>query len=158
MEIRLAEKNRAAVLQTPHDFSVFRGNPVFEQLARRGGPDAHRVDVVLQRDRNAVEGSSPHPPLLLRLHLARGCQSLLPRDCDERIQGGVVTVNSLEAGLREIDWRCGSASQKFRRFLDRQAGQILRFSNYWFQSQADGHANAGGKKGSAIVRIWLHVD
>ena len=62
VKIRFAEENRAGGLQLPDDLSVLSRNPVFEQLACRRGANACGVDVVLQRDGNAVKGSTPIPP------------------------------------------------------------------------------------------------
>jgi hypothetical protein len=126
MKIRFTEENRAGSLQSTDDLSVFGRNPVFEQLARRSSANARGVEVVLQCDRNAVEGSSPNPAQLLLLHLTSDRQSLFPRCSNEGIQRGVVTVNSPEARLRQIDRGCGSASKQLRSLLECQTGQILR--------------------------------
>src|SRR6185295_13038118 len=97
---------------------------VFEDATRGGGPDAGRIDVVLQRDRDAVQWPAPLAALLFGFHLARRRERLLSRDRDKRVDRGVESIDSLEACLSEIDGRCSSPSKKIRSFLHGQTGEI----------------------------------
>ena len=120
MEIQLAEDNRAGSFQTHDNFCIFGRNAVFEDAARGGRPDAGRIDVVLQRDGNAVQRPAPLAALLFGFHFARRRERLLSRDRDERVDHGVELIDSLEARLSEIDRRCTSPSKKIGSLLDGQ--------------------------------------
>jgi len=111
------------------------------------------VDVVLQSDGDTVERSSPRPLPLLSLHRTGGFYRLIPRHCDEGIQCGIISLNALQASLRKVDGRCILAAKQLRNFLQRQAGQVLRFSKSRLQSQADDRISGGYKKASAAVRV-----
>ena len=89
MEIQLAEKNRAGFFQTYDNFRVFGRYAVFEHAARGSRPNAGRIDVVLQRDGDAVKRPAPLAALLFGFHFARGRERLLSRDRDEGIDCGV---------------------------------------------------------------------
>jgi hypothetical protein len=76
VEICLAEQNRAGALQSADYFGIFGGNAILEQLTRSSGADAGSVDVVLQRDRDAMEWAARATVLELSFELARlgeGC-------------------------------------------------------------------------------------
>ena len=124
VQIELAEQDRARVLQSARDFGIFGRNAVLEQLARAGGANAGGVDVVLERDRNAVQRPAPLPTLLLGLHLPRRGERLFGDDGDEGVQLRVVLVDSLQARLRQLDRRDALAANEIDGFLEGERGQI----------------------------------
>ena len=75
---------------------------------------------------------------LLRIHLTSSGQSLVGSYRGEGIQGGIVLLDSVQARLRELHRRNGPASKEVRRFLQRQAGQILRCCKAWTQKLHEG--------------------
>jgi hypothetical protein len=93
---------------------------------------------------------------LLRFHRTRGFHRLIPRHGNEGIQRWVVSFNALEASLSEFDGRCSFAAKQLRSFLQRQAGQVVRFARGGLQSQADGRSRDSYKKASATVKVRLH--
>src|SRR5215471_11006480 len=95
MEVQLADQDGACLLQTHDDFGVFRRNAILEYTARRRGFDAGSIDIVFQRDRNAMKRTAPLATFLFAFHLARRRKRLVPRDSDECIQGRVVLIDSL---------------------------------------------------------------
>jgi len=70
-------------------------------------------------------------------------QSLLPRYCDEGIQGGIVRLDSFKARFRQFDRGDGLAPKKVGRFLQREVRQVLRRCKAWLQEQASGPSHAG---------------
>jgi hypothetical protein len=74
---------------------------------------------------------------------------------DEGIQRGIVTFDSLETGLREIDGRGAFAPKQLRGFLDGQACQVLRISAGRRYRPTGSRGSAGGKEASGGVNGWL---
>ena len=56
VQVRLADDHGAGPLETRRHRGVFLGNEIRQDLGPRGRPDAARIDVVLDRDGNAVQG------------------------------------------------------------------------------------------------------
>jgi hypothetical protein len=125
MKVQFTQKNRPGAFQTHDHFCILGRDAVFEYATRGGRPDTGRIDIVLQRDGNAVQRPAPLAALLFGFHLARRRERLLTRDRDERVDRGVEPIDSLEACLGEIDGRYTSASKKIRRLLQGQTGEIL---------------------------------
>ena len=121
VKIGLSQDNRTRVLQAADHLCILRGNTISEQLTRCCGANTTSVDVVFYRDRDAVKGTSPLPPLLLGIQLTCGSQSLLGRDGDQGIQGRVVLFDASQERLCELEGGCGFRSQQIGRFLQRQA-------------------------------------
>jgi hypothetical protein len=111
MKVCFANDYRASVLQPRDYFSVSGRNPIFEQLAGGGGANASGINVVFQRDGDAVERSPPLPASLLILHDSRGCDRLFSSHGDEGIQRWIVPVDALKARLSEVDGRCNSPTE-----------------------------------------------
>ena len=103
VEIQLAQHNRAGSLQSRDDVRIVVGNPVLEERARTRGPDPSRVDVVFERDWNAVQWAATHAAFELGVHLARSGQSLFARDGDEGVDRLVVPIDACETGLCQFN-------------------------------------------------------
>jgi hypothetical protein len=156
MQVRLAKQDCSRILQPSDYLSVSGWNPVFEQLTRSSGANTNGVDVILQGDRDSVERSSPLPlPLLLLRRMCR-FHRLTPRDRDEGIQRGIVGFNVLQASLSKVNWRSSFAAKQLRSFLQRQAGQVLRFAKGGFQTQTDSRSRGCEKKASAAMKDRVH--
>jgi hypothetical protein len=105
MHVELADEDRARLPQPLRDRGVFLGNPVGQDLAAGGRRKAANGDVVLQRDRHAVQRpevvSGEHHHLGRLGHLAR----LRLEDPDE---GGKLVVHfgdPFERGIDQLDRR-----------------------------------------------------
>jgi hypothetical protein len=53
MHIRLAQKNRAGLVQARGNFAIFLGDEIRKNFRSGGGADTAAVKVILQGDRNA---------------------------------------------------------------------------------------------------------
>ena len=157
MEIQFAEKNRAGFFQTDDNFRIFGRNPVFEDAARCGRPDAGRIDVVLQGDGNAVERPAPLAALLFGFHFACRRERLLSRDRDERVDRGVEPIDSLEARLSEIDRRCTSPSKKIGSLFDGQSGEIRRLTKGRHRRPCSRPEARRDEFSPGATREWGHV-
>jgi hypothetical protein len=104
VEVQLAEDDRTGSLQARDRVGVFVGNPVLEEGARTGGSNAGRVDVVLERDGNAVHGAPPSAPSF-RIELPSPLERLLPGNRDERVQRRIVRVDARQARLGQLHRR-----------------------------------------------------
>ena len=79
VHVELAEQDGAGLVQTPRDLGVRGGHAVGEGGRGRGRADAGGVDVVLERDRDAVQRAAPSAPPDLRFHVAGAGERLLRR-------------------------------------------------------------------------------
>ena len=86
--------------------------------------DAGRVDVVLERDRDAVQRPAPLPALLFRFHLPRRGERLLRDDRDEGVERRVVLLDPRQARLRQLDRRGALAADQIDGFLEGERGHV----------------------------------
>src|SRR5262245_26348081 len=117
MKVQLTEKDGASLLQSQNDFSVFGRHTVLEDAARSCGSDAGCIDVVFQRDWNSVQWAAPLPALLLGFHFLGGCERLLSRDCNKRIDRLVVVSDSRQTRLSQINGGCIATAKQICRLL-----------------------------------------
>ena len=68
MQIELAEQDRARLLEPPRDLGVGVRHALLEEPAGAGRAHAGGVDVVLERDRDAVQRAAPLAAPGFRLH------------------------------------------------------------------------------------------
>jgi hypothetical protein len=73
-----------------------------------------RPNVIFQRNGNAMQSSAELPSAQLTIHITRGFQSLLASDGDEGVQGGIVSVDSMQTSLGELDRGYRFAAQQCR--------------------------------------------
>ena len=107
-------------------FRVFRGHAILEELARARRPHSGGIDVVLGRDRHAVQRPAPLAAALLGVHVARGRARLLAHDGDVRIHRRIEPVDPRETGLRQFNRRDGLAANKVGRALQAQLREFAR--------------------------------
>ena len=89
-----------ALFKPASDFGVFGRNAILEQFARGGGTDAGGVDVVLERDGNAVQRAAPLAAPLLIGHLVRGVERLVARHGDVGVYLRIVIDRFASGRLR----------------------------------------------------------
>jgi predicted ABC-type transport system involved in lysophospholipase L1 biosynthesis ATPase subunit len=125
VHVQLAEKNRAGVAQLAHAFGIFRRHAIGVDGARGRRPDACRVDVVLEPERNAMQRSATPAAR----QLVGAAASVRERFVGKhRYKGAHLRVDALDAieiGLRELDGReiaCGDAAAGV---FDRQLRQVV---------------------------------
>src|SRR5438270_12182052 len=85
VQVQFAQQDCAGGLQPPGDFRVFSRHAVLENLSCRGGPYASGVDVVFERERDAVQPAGNASGLSLPVAFARLLQSGTRIEGDERI-------------------------------------------------------------------------
>jgi hypothetical protein len=102
VQVGLAHKNGARLLQPARYLGVLFRNAVVEDRAGGGRPDAHRVNVVFEGDGNAVQRAAQFARALFGLEIARFAQGFIPHDRDEGVQLGVVGGNAVEACLGKL--------------------------------------------------------
>jgi hypothetical protein len=102
MHVELAEHDRAGGFEPRHDFGIFLGDSIGEYAARGGRQDTGRVDIVLERDRDAVQRSAPVP--VSKLVLERPCTitCLIVHHGDKRIELRIKAVYPIQIGVNHI--------------------------------------------------------
>src|SRR4030095_726882 len=112
MQVLLAEQDSARSLQASYDLGVCRRNSVFEYLARQRSSYSCRIDVVLDSDGDAVERTAPFAPTHLAFGFPRRRPLLSGGHRDEGVDDGVQSIDPLQTGTRQLNWRdCLSAHQ-----------------------------------------------
>ena len=77
MQVGLADEHGAGGGQAACDLGVFRRHAIVEDGAGRGGAHGGGVDVVLERDRNAVQRPAELAGALLGVSRMRACAERL---------------------------------------------------------------------------------
>ena len=126
MEIRFADDDRAGGSEPPRHLGVFGRDAIVEHRARGGRSQARGVDVVLQRDRNAVERPPQSAGALFGVEHPGLGQSRFTCDGNEGVDLGVVHVDAREAGLHEVGRRDRAGLQPCRDLGQRQPGKRIR--------------------------------
>ena len=72
-----------------------------------------------------MKRSAPITTPVLRVHLTRGRQSVLPRHGDKGVQDGVVRLDSFKTGFRQLDSGDGLPPKEVGRFLQGEISQIF---------------------------------
>jgi hypothetical protein len=102
LKVEFAEDDGSSGFESADDFGVIGGNAVLIDAIGGGGANSGRVDVVFDRDGNAVERTAPFAAMQLSFHLPRAGQGLLPTNGNEFIHRSVVTLDPLETCLRGV--------------------------------------------------------
>ena len=100
VKVGLANQHRTCLLQAAGHLGVLAGDAIVEHRAGRGGPDARGVDVVLERDGNAVERAANLAGTTLLVERPGFGQRAVGEDRDEGVQLGLVNRNARQARAR----------------------------------------------------------
>src|SRR5882724_11258814 len=130
MHVGLAEENGASMFELCDDCGVFFWNEFAQDFRTCRRPNACRIDIVLQRNRNAVERAA----LAVTLAAAWGeefgfCflglgEGELGRDGDVGVELGIEPLNAGEHELGQLDRRKLALAEKFSDLFDRREGQL----------------------------------
>ena len=118
MQIRLADDERARSLEARDDRGVLVGHEVAEDLRARRRPDPARVDVVLDRDGDAVQRAQMIAGADHGLRRLRDLARLLSADGDVSVQRLVDARDALQQGVGELHGRQRRSLDARRRFPD----------------------------------------
>src|SRR2546429_491177 len=105
VHIELAEEHCPGRLEAPHDLRILCRNTILEQTAACGRTHSSRIDQILQRNRDAMEGTSPAVLMDFRLGLPGFCQRGLGRDGNKGVQLRIDPLNSAKTRLGQLDRR-----------------------------------------------------
>jgi hypothetical protein len=105
VHVELAEQNRPSGLQAAVNFSVLGRDAIGQHCAGRRRWNAGRIDVVLQRQRNAVQRPPPASAAKLRFVHGRLLEREACRHRDVRVDTAVEAFDPLEIRLRQIERR-----------------------------------------------------
>ncbi len=126
MQVRFPDQHRAGRAQPARDLRIRIGDPIIEHGARRRCPHARGVDVVLQRDRYAVQRPTETPAPLLGVESSSLCEGLLAQHGDETVQFGVVDVDAGQTSFGKLGRGYGASAHLSRGFSQGQCGQVSR--------------------------------
>ena len=124
VHVELAQDDCARRLEPRHHLGVLIRDAVREHRARRRRQHPRRIDVVLQRDRNAVQRTAPPAPRQLRLERPRALDGALLGHRHEGVELRVQTPDARDVGLHEIQRREVAAANEALRLGDAQVGRI----------------------------------
>ena len=123
MEVGLADDHCAGGGESARHFGILSRHPVVEHRAGGSRPDAGRVDVVLERNRNAVQRAAQPAGPLFGVERARLREGGLARHRDEGVDFRVVNLDALQAGVHEVGRRDRPRLDAGRCLAQSQAGE-----------------------------------
>jgi len=105
MHVQFAEKHRSGFFELAHHGGVFGRNSVLEDRAACRRAHAGRVNQILERDGDAVQGAAPSAFLHFGLRNARLGERRVSRHCDECVELRIEPLDTGQACLRQVDGR-----------------------------------------------------
>ena len=102
-EVQLAQEDAAGGGEAGHDGRVVVGHVVGQDARARRGAHAARVELVLHRERDAVQRPERDAARDVVLRVSRGRQRRLAADRDVGAQAAVQPVDPLQVRARELD-------------------------------------------------------
>src|SRR5688572_20399770 len=93
VQVQFAEDHHPGPLQPQDDLGVLLGHAILEDAAGGRRQYASSVDVVLERDRDAMERPARPAAPELALDLTGRSQRLLTRDGDKRVDRTIVSLD-----------------------------------------------------------------
>src|SRR5688572_33409206 len=97
VQVQFAEDHRPGPLQPENDLGVLLGHAILEDAAGGCRQNASGVDVVLERDRDAMEWPARPAPPEFSLDLTGRSERLLAHDGDERVDRAIVSLDPRQA-------------------------------------------------------------
>ncbi len=95
MQVVLAKNHRARLFEPPHDFRICHRYVIFVQGAGGGCPSSRSIDLIFERDGNAVQRSSPLTARDFSFCSPRFREGGFPGDGDKSIQCGIEFLNAI---------------------------------------------------------------
>jgi len=130
MHVGFAQDDGASLFEGSDYWSVMQGNEVLQNFGATGGADTSRVDVVLQRNGDAVERAEIAGAFAAAFGNERGLgarglpQGLLLAKGQVGIEAWVQPADAIEEKARELDGRELGTAVETGDFVDRSEGEL----------------------------------